>query len=181
MQYNFFLLLTSVEKDATCIWLRSLQSFFLVSKLSSELGWFFCSSLLFSWFLFSSLLFPFLFLPNTLMIQRNIFCWSPSKRIALRGRCVCPYTRYDPLVHISNTFLPVFLFWISQPGSLHFPLGWFVQPCERFSSVFLFYFFFSTFLYFFSWQGDLEFDDAGTRRTKERGQCYNSLGAVQMS
>lgn len=47
MQYNFFLLLTSVEKDATCIWLRSLQSFFLVSKLSSELGWFFCSSTIF--------------------------------------------------------------------------------------------------------------------------------------
>ena len=72
MQCNF-LLLTSVDKDAMCIWLRSLQSIFPSLENLESISTFLCSPLLFSWFLFSFLLFPFIFLPNTLMIQRNIF------------------------------------------------------------------------------------------------------------
>lgn len=72
MQCNL-LLLTSVDKDAMCIWLRSLQSIFPSLENLESISTFLCSSLLFSWFPFSFLLLPFLFLPNTLMIQRNIF------------------------------------------------------------------------------------------------------------
>ena len=106
------LLLTSVDKDAMCIWLRSLQSFFLVSKISSQLARLFISTIFMVSFQFSTFFSPFSFSSEYINDTTQYLFVDPlPKRIALRGRFVCLYTRYDdPLVHISNTVLLVFLF-----------------------------------------------------------------------
>ena len=133
----------------------------------------------FSWFLFRFLLFShFLFLPNTLMIQRNIFLLIPFKAYCVeRQICLsihqiwwssCTYIKYlSSCVSVLNFATKL------SPLSV----GMILQPCEKFSSVFLFRFLFSTFLYFFSWPGDLEFD-AGARRRKSKRVMLQLFGTV---